>query len=283
MVSQAAVGPDYFKTMAIPIFERRDFAATDDSQSQAVAVLSRSAAQIVFGNSSPIGRRIHIANSALAPNDSTFLQIIGVVGDTRFSGLRSSPPPVIYTSYLQRTLGGVTFEVRTNADPRSLERGVREDVASVDPTIPVFDLQTMQNYIGDLLCDQRALAIASTAFSLFVLLLAALGIYGTLSYSVGQQTHEIGIRMALGAQRRDLLHLIIRQGIWLVLIGGTLGIGVSIAATRFIASLLYGVSPNDPLTFALVCAVLLAISLLARWIPARRAMRVDPMVALRHE
>ncbi len=160
---------------------------------------------------------------------------------------------------------------------------MREDVASVDPTIPVFDLQTMQNYIGDLLCDQRALAIASTAFSLFVLLLAALGIYGTLSYSVGQQTHEIGIRMALGAQRRDLLHLIIRQGIWLVLIGGTLGIGVSIAATRFIASLLYGVSPNDPLTFALVCAVLLAISLLARWIPARRAMRVDPMVALRHE
>jgi predicted permease len=283
VVSQAAVGPDYFKTMTIPIFEGRDFAATDDSQSPAVAALSRSAAQIVFGDSNPIGRRVHVADSALAPTDSNFLQIIGVVGDTRFSGLRSSPPPIIYTSYLQHELGGVTFEIRTNAGPRILERTVREDVASIDPRMPVFDFEPMRNYLGDLLCDQRALAIASTAFSLLVLLLAALGIYGTLSYSVGQQTHEIGIRVALGAQRRDLLHLVISQGILLVLIGGALGIGVSIGVTRFIASLLYGVSPNDPVTLALVCIILLAVALPACYIPARRAMKVDPMVALRYE
>ncbi|MGB6482198.1 MAG: ABC transporter permease [Candidatus Acidiferrales bacterium] len=286
-VMQAAVGPQYFKTLAIPILQGRDFTVADDLKSPPVAVLSQSAARKLFGNSNPLGKSIGVAVSddvgSSARADSAILQIVGVVQDTKFNGLRDLSPPVLYTSYLQRKLGGVTFELRTAGDPRSLERAVRQDMHSIDPVVPIFDTETMQDHLRDALRSQRALAIFSTAFSLLVLLLAALGIYGSLSYSVGQRIHEIGIRIALGAQQKDVQWLVIGQGARIVLIGVASGLLVSVGVTRLLKNFLYGVTANDPATFISAAVILTAVAAVACWIPARRAMRVDPMVALRYE
>jgi ABC-type antimicrobial peptide transport system permease subunit len=213
------------------------------------------------------------------PKDPQY-QIVGIVGDTKYAGLRDQIEPTAYISVKE---GGVHFALRTAMDSASLVPAVRKVVSDLDNNLPLFDVKTQTERIERLLFTERLLARLASLFGLLALLLACLGIYGLLAYEVARRTREIGIRAALGAQRRDILKLVGRQGLVLVIAGAVVGIVGAIALTRPLQTLLFGVRTTDPVTFLAVCALLVTVGFLACYIPARRATRVDPMVALRYE
>ena len=208
-------------------------------------------------------------------------EIVGVVGDTKYQDLRADIEPTAFVPIESK--GGASFEVRTVGDPSALIPTVRSVVGELDSEIPVFGISTQSQTIDRMLFTERLIARLSTLFGLLALLLACIGLYGLLSYEVARRTREIGIRMALGAQHQQVLRLVVRQGIVLALVGAVIGSALAIGVTRYLSSLLFGVRPTDPVTFVAVTMLLLLVALAACWIPARRAMRVDPMVALRYE
>jgi len=205
---------------------------------------------------------------------------VGIAGNTKYNSLRSAIEP---TTYLPQVSNSAHFELRTAADPTALIPVVREVVSRVDNNLPLFNVRTQTEQIEQMLFLDRLMSEISSAFALLALVLACIGLYGLLSYEVARRTRELGIRMALGAQRRDLLRLVVGKGILLVLIGAAIGIAAAIGLTRFMSTILYGVHADDPLTFAGVVILLTLVALAACYIPARRAMRVDPIVALRYE
>ena len=270
-----SVGPDYFETMKIPVVDGRVLAESDMSSTQLAAVVNREFVRKFAGGRNPIG--LHFGGTD--PKDPQW-QIIGVVGDTKYESLRGANGP---TAYVPLTAGGATFELRTAVSPVGLMPEVRNLVREVDNNLPIIRMRTQSDAVDRLLFNERLVARLFGLFGALGLMLACVGLYGLLSYSVTLRTREIGIRTALGAQRRDVLVLVLRQGLVLVIAGVTLGAAAATCVTRLVASLLYGVRPTDPFTFALTAALLIAIGLVASSLPARRATRVDPMTALRCE
>jgi predicted permease len=273
------VAANFFETMEMPILLGRGPGPRDDARAPKVAVINQTMARKYFGEQSPIGRRFGLGG----PETSGQIEIVGVARDAKYTDLRRETPPTVYTPYQQESPGQVNFAVRTADDPEALATSVREAVREVDENLPLFGVKTQSQQADESLAQERLFATLSSFFGLLALLLASIGLYGVMSYSVTRRTNEIGIRMALGAQRRDVIRLVLRETLLLVLIGLLIGLGTSLATTRLISSLLFGLTPNDPVTIALAALLLIAVATVAGYLPARRGSRVDPMVALRHE
>jgi putative ABC transport system permease protein len=267
--------------MSIPLLDGRVFTDGDNSDSPAVVIISETMARRFWPNEDPLGKRIKVGRST---SSRPWLTVIGVVKDVRQYELVIEPKPQMYVPYQQAEF----FEpralvVRANFDPLSLTGTVRQTVWEIDKDQPVSDISTMEEVIADSVARQRFSMWLLGIFAGLALVLAAVGIYGVMSYSVAQRTREIGIRMALGAQRSDVLKMTIGGGLRLVLMGAAIGLAAALVLTRVMSSLLFGVSPTDPLTFVSISIVLISVAVLASYVPARRATRVDPMFALRHE
>ncbi len=275
-------GPGYFHTMGIPILRGREFTEADNAKAPLVTVVSQAFARRYFPNQDPVGKRIQ--PDASPTGTPPWRQIVGVVGDVKDRGLAGTAEPVYYVPYDQLPLSStLTLIARAKGNPQGLVSLVRSEMASVAPNMPLYNIETMEQYLASSSAQARFNTVLLGIFAGLALLLAAVGLYGVVSYSVSQRTQEIGIRMALGAEKRDVLRMVVGQGLKLALIGVAMGIFGALALTRLLTSMLYGVKPTDPLTFIAVSLVLIAVALLACYIPARRAAKVDPMVALRYE
>jgi predicted permease len=277
-----AVGADFFSTMGIPIVLGRGIQRTDTADSPKVAVVDETFTKKYFPGENPVGHRFSLS-SKYDPANS--YEIVGVVRPAELTDVNPGVHPKGYTSYAQfpKTLGQMFFEVRAEGPPATIVSELRNAVHQTDASLPLIALKTQAEETSEALSSQRLLARLTTIFGLFALLLAMIGLYGTIAYAVTRKTHEIGIRMALGAKPTNVLGMVLRQGITLTLIGVAFGVVATFGATRLISSMIFGVSPYDPLTFVAVAAILSVVALLACYIPARRAMRVDPLVALRYE
>ncbi len=267
-----AAGPDFFETMRIPLVKGRTFRPTDLRSTHPVAVVSQAFVRKFLESRDPLGFHFE--------QDHQQREIVGVVADTKYDRLERAEEP---TAYIPLKNGEVTFALRTAAAPSALIPTVRKIVSDVDNNLPVFGIRTQTETIDRLLFNERLVARLSSLFGVLGLILACIGLYGLLSYEVARRTREIGIRAALGAQRQDVLRLVMRQGLVLVVFGLVAGVLAALGATRFLQSLLFGVKTTDPWTFAAVCGLLALVGAWACYIPARRATRVDPMVALRYE
>ena len=276
----AVVTPGYFRALRIPVRAGRAFDERDDAQARKVVIINETLARRVFGGEDPVGRHITIWRDEEFPR-----QIVGVVGDTRPQSLDAGDAPQMYVPHRQDAgWGGLSLVVRARGgDPSALTPAVREEVRALDRQLPVYDVKTMGKVLADSTAYRRVTMFLMTGFAAAALLLAGVGLYGVLSYTVTQRTHEIGIRMALGAQAGDVLRLVVRHGMLLTLLGLGLGLAGALVLTRLMAGLLYGVSATDPSVFAAVSLLLAGVALVSCLVPARRATKVDPMVALRYE
>jgi predicted permease len=275
-----SVGPQFFETMGVPLVLGRKIEERDTSTAPKVAVINEALAHKYFGTSNPVGQRIAAGDSKKFDTE-----IVGVVGDTKYAQVREEVPPTIYYPYLQN-LEGVRlmhFEVRTAGDPKLMIPAVRHIVQSMDKNLPLFDVKTQVEQIDQTLFQERLFAKLSGFFGLLALVLACVGLYGIMAYEVTRRTHEIGIRMALGARRTAVFGRVVRDALVLAGIGMMIGIPAALAAGRVIASLLYGLRAADPLTLGGAALLMMAVTALAAYLPARRASNVDPMVALRYE
>jgi putative ABC transport system permease protein len=270
--------PGYFQTMRIPVLKGRDFSEHDTVNTPLVVVINETMARKYWPNEDPLGKRLLSPGNRMPP-----AEVIGVVGDIKHFGLDDHAEEYVYTSAIQTPGNSMFVVVRTATDPVSMTATLRKEVQSLDKELPVFDVKPMEQRITESAGSRRLVMFLLGIFAIVALLLASVGIYGVMAYAVTQRTHEIGIRMALGARRGDILRLVIRQGMLLVLLGVTLGLLVSFAVTRFMAGMLFGVTANDPATLTGVSLLLAVIAFIACLIPARKATKVDPMVALRYE
>ncbi len=275
-----AVSSDYFRAMGIPMLAGRAFTDADRSGAPKVVVVSESLAKAYWPGENPLGKHVNVSSSLPNPEWS---EVVGVAGDTRHFSPAAEPSEELYAPLQQEPPLGAYLIVRSVGDPVTIAGALRGAIAGVDSNEPVSELLTMEQRLSTSISPQRFRTILLSIFAGLALLLSAAGIFGVISYWATQRTREIGIRMALGAKRSDVLRLVLGQGMRLTAIGVGLGLAAAFAFSRFIASLLFGVGPDDPLTFAGVTLVLTGVSALACWIPARRAARVDPIVALRHD
>ena len=275
MMSRLAVSPSYFYTLGIPVLKGRTFTDHDDERSLKVAVVNESLASHMWPGEDPVGKQLPLIDEKLT--------VIGVVGNTRHEGLSQEVKAEIYVPYLQGAENSMQLALRTAAEPESLVSAVRGEIAAIDPDQTIYRVATLEQTLSDSVAPRRFNMLLLGIFAFIALTLATVGIYGVMAFSVTQRTHEIGIRMALGAERRDVLGLIVREALRLMLAGSLLGVGGAWALTRSLTSFLYDVRPTDPLTFLVVPAGLVAVAIVASYIPARRAAKVDPMVALRYE
>src|SRR2546425_3073007 len=275
LMSGLRVSPGYFYTLGIPVLKGRTFTDHDDEQSAKVAVVNEALVRHLWPNEDPIGKPLPLLGDKLT--------VVGVVANTRHQGQSHDIDSEIYVPYLQRPEASMQLAVRTAAHPASLASAVRAQVVEIDPEQPIYNVSTLEQTLSDSVAPQRFNMALLGIFASIALSLATVGIYGVTAFSVKQRTHEIGIRLALGAQRQDVLKLVVGQGLKLTLMGAGVGMMGALALTRFLSSLLYGVTPTDPLTFVVVSLVLTSVALAACYIPARRATKVDPMVALRYE
>jgi putative ABC transport system permease protein len=270
------VNHDYFRAMRIPLLRGRHFTEADVRDGAKVLLISDELAQLYFAGEDPLGQRL-----LTGPLSRESFEIIGVVGDVRHRGLASELRQTIYFPSLR--LGYANLVIRTANDPVSLAAAVRREVAAIDPNQPVADIKTMDRWVSESVAQPRFRTLLLGMFSGAALLLAMVGIYGVMSYAVSRRIHELGLRMALGARAGDVLRLVIRQGMKLAGAGVAIGLAGAFALTRLIKDLLFGVQATDPLTFATIALLLTGVAMLACYLPARRATKIDPMVALRHE
>jgi putative ABC transport system permease protein len=279
LTQSAFTSPGYFGAIGIPLIRGRVFAEQEDEKAPGVVVINQSFAQKYFTNEDPLGKRMKFNRQPQSP----WFTIIGIVRDVKNEGFDVEAKPQIYRSILQASGLSLTLVIRAAANPSSLAEAVRNEVRSVDPDMPVFGIRTMQEVMASTVVQRRFAMLLLGMFAFIALALSSVGIYGVISYSVGQRTHEIGVRMALGASSRDVLGLIMMQGMKLTLMGVAVGLAGAIAVTRFLAFLLFGITATDPITFAGITLLLSAVALVACYVPARRAMKVDPIIALRYE
>ncbi len=276
----STVGNGFFSTMGIPIVAGRAFDAQDTATSPKVAIINQSLARKRFPNLNPIGKEIRTGDGP----EAVRAQIVGICADTRYSDLRDEPPPQFFLPYRQQNdVGGLTYELRSPLSPAILAPALRAAVRKIDPDLPIVDIRTQQEQIDSTMQTERIFASLTTGFGMLALGLACVGIYGVMAYSVANRRNEIGIRVALGAQPGQVRGMILRESTWLAVAGIVVGVGAALLLTRLVKSMLYGIQPYDPLTMALGVLILLGVALTASWIPARRAARVQPMEALRHE
>jgi putative ABC transport system permease protein len=271
---------DYFTAMGTPLKAGRYFTEHDNENAPGVVIISESLARRFFPDEDPIGKRIRPGD---AESQAAWLPVVGVVASVKHSGLEADPRPQLYFPYAQKLWGQMTIIARTNVDPESLIPAMREAVWAIDKDQPITKIKTMEHYLAASVSQRRFNLIMLAAFSVIALILAGVGLYGVMSYSVTQRTHEIGIRMALGAQSSNVLGMVVRQGLKLIAAGVSIGLVGAILLTRLMSSLLYGVSVTDPVTYVVISVILTGVALVACLVPARRATKVDPMVALRYE
>ena len=276
----ATVSPDYFRVMRIPLLRGRYFAEQDAPSRPKVAIISETLARRYFHDEDPIGRQMKFG---FPPNGDVTREIVGVVGDVRDVALSRQPGPMMYVPFAQEPLWGGEVVVRSSMDPSSVAAGIRRAVHSIDKDLPVTDVVSLSSAVDQSVAKERFRVFLLGSFAAIALVLAAVGIFGVLSYLVSQRRREVGIRMALGARQHDILRIMLGQGTKIAVSGVAIGLGFSLFLTRLMAGLLYGVSARDPLTLAAVASLLLAVALAACYIPASRATRVDPVIALRQE
>jgi putative ABC transport system permease protein len=269
------INPEYFSALRIPFLRGRNFTKQEAQTAAKVLVISDLLASQVFPNEDPLGKRL-----VMVAGDQAY-EIIGIVGDIRHRSMEIDPLPAMYVPKVQT--GGMNLVIRTQGDPGSLSAAVRQEVRAIDPDQPIAAVRTMDEWVNTSVAASRYRTALLGLLALVALILASTGIYGVMSYSVAQRTHEIGVRMALGARRFDVIKLVVRQGMSLVIVGVVLGLGGAFALTRVMATLLFGVTAKDPATFTSVGVVLAAVAFVACYIPARRATKVDPLEALRYE
>jgi predicted permease len=282
LVDASMVTPEYFHLLRMTLLRGRLFGEADDENAPPVVVINDALAQTYWPADNPLGKRIKIQ----VPSDrSTFAwnTVVGVIADARTESLAEPTVPQMYLSLYQRTAKDWAIFLRGQLDPAAIPVQLRAQVQSVNPELPVFGAQTLNDTVSASLSQRRFALQIVALFALTALLLAGLGIYGVISYIVSERTHEIGIRLALGAKSRDILRMVLRQGLGLAIAGAAVGLGGALIVSHLMAGVLYGVRPTDPLTFAGVALLLIGVALLACYIPARRAIRVDPLVALRYE
>jgi len=285
-VERSQVTPEYFHLLEIPLLRGRLFNDGDDEKAPQVAVINQAMAETYWRGEDPLGKRLKVGGGRAGVGQrasKTWITIVGVVADARTESLAEASAPQIYLSLYQRHPKDLAIFVRGRLDAAATPVELRREVQAVNPELPVFGAQTLSDALSASLSEKRFSMEIIGLFALTALLLAGLGIYGVISYLVSERTHEIGIRLALGAQRSDILGMVVRQGLGLAIAGAAVGLVCALIVSHLMARMLYGVRPSDPVTFAGVALLLIGVALLACYIPARRAIRVDPLVALRHD
>ena len=287
-VSYRVIDPNYFRTLGIPLLRGRYFTEQDNDETHGVVMINQTMARRYWPNEDPLGRRLQ---PQFPPGEvpwrpastNTWLTIVGVVGDVKDDSSSDETAPEMYLPYLQNPSSLMSILVRSNGDPLRLAQSVRAQVLSVDPDQPVYNIKSMEDVLSDAVAEPRVVTSLLATFATIALALAAIGVYGVMAYSVVQRRQEIGVRMALGAHKPHVLKLIVGHGLKLVLIGVVIGLIAAFAATRIISNQLYGVTATDPVIFAFVSLLLVAVAVLASYLPARRALQVDPIIALRNQ
>jgi len=277
-INRLVVSPNFFEVMGIPLIAGRAFTDRDTENAPKVVVINETAVRKYFPNENPIGRRF-----GYSVETSGQTEIVGVLRDAKYNSVRDSAPPTMYVPYLQANASNPAFDVRTAGDPVGVMGAIREAVRRIDPNMPLMDMSTQMEQIEKRFLQEKLFAQAYAVFGGLALLVASVGLFGLMSYSVSRRTNEIGIRMALGAQRLDVLRLVMRESMLLVIAGVTIGLALAVAASRLVATLLFGLAPTDLVTMVLAMTVMVLVSAIAGYLPARRAARVDPMVALHYE
>ena len=275
------VAPDYFKTYGTPFLAGRDFSAGDQA-SAPVAIINETAARNCFGNESPIGRHITLSHITLTEGERTY-EVIGLVGDAKYNDLQQPAPPTVYADLLQQDFVGSQLAIRTRIDPDGVADVVRQTEGAVLKTVPIVRIMTMNEQMDSSIVPERLIAILSTGFGVLGALLAAIGLYGLLAHTVARRTHEIGVRMALGAGGTDVMRMVLRDAVWMVCTGFAAGAPLAFWGKRIAASLIPDLPVADSRPMVVAAGIMIAIGLLAAYLPARRARRIDPMVALRYE
>jgi putative ABC transport system permease protein len=277
-VSILGVSPGYFRTLGIPIVRGRAFTQAESHAGSPVAVVSREMARRLWGKDDPVGRRLRVG-----PPDSPWTTVVGMAGDVHHDGLDTPPKPQMYRPFDLRPAGAGFFTVRAQGDPLNVAAAARDEVLAVDRNALIHDVSTMEQRLAGSVAARRFNLVLLALFAGLALALAAVGLYGVLGYVVAERTREIGVRMALGAQRRGVLALVIRQGVTLAAVGVGIGLPAAFAASRLLRGALFGITAADPLTYVAIPLTLLLVAVLSSWLPARRATRVDPQVALRNK
>jgi predicted permease len=277
-VGFSVVGQDYFRAMNTRIVEGRGFTEHDDQAAPRVVVVNQTLARRFWPNESPIGKRLQLGNAR-----QPYCEVVGVAEDGKYVFLGEPPTEYMFLPHSQNYEGQMTLIARTTAQPENLGDAIRQEVARLDSELPVYGVKTMPVFLDRLLSGPKSIAAMAGLFGVIALLMAAVGLYGVMSYAVARRSRELGIRMALGAQSGDVLRLVLKDGLILVGLGVAIGLVASAAVSRLLSSFLYGISPTDAGTFAVVSLLLTTTALIACFIPARRATKVDPMVALRYE
>ncbi|HYV06299.1 MAG TPA: FtsX-like permease family protein, partial [Blastocatellia bacterium] len=276
------VSPAYFRALSIPVLQGRGFEERDNTSNPLVVVINQAAANDNFADDNPIGKRIGFGGTD-RNNQPVWFEIVGVIANVRSLELQEEPLPEVYLSSYQDAFAGMSFVIRAQIEAAGLVTAAREAAQDVDRAQPVAEIRTMEDIVSESVTQPRFNATLLGIFGGIALILSAAGIYGVTSYTVTQRTHEIGVRMAVGAKETDVLRLMMRQGMKPAVFGLTIGLAAAIALTRLMKSLLFGVSATDTVTFAALALLLLSVALVACYFPARRATKVDPLVALRHE
>ena len=277
IINTSSVSPGYFGTLGISLMKGRDFSERDNSDAPPAAIINNDLARIYFPGEDPIARRITFDDG------ESWISIVGVVADTKRIGLDTSAKPEVYFPYLQAPSPSMSLVVRTATDPLSLAGAVKNQIQTIDKDLPLGESKTMQQVLSESNSGRRFNLVLLTAFATVALILAMVGIYGVMSYGVTQRTHEIGIRVAIGAQSRDVFRMVVKEGMILAVIGVGFGLAGAFALTRLMATMLFAVEPTDPATFITIAVLLTVVTLVACYIPGRKATKVDPLVALRHE
>jgi putative ABC transport system permease protein len=275
------VNESYFTTLGVPLIRGRFFQSRDKEGAPGVVIINETLAKRFFGDGDPVGRRLK--DGGPERPDNTWMTIVGVVGDVPYGGLDAAPEPAFYLPFRQNRSSGQYVVVRTTVDPQSIAQAVRSAVTALDPDLPISNLKTMDTMIAESVGPPKFRTLLVALFAGVGLLLAAIGIYGVTAYAVTERTHELGVRVALGADRADVMRLVLVEAAGLAGIGVALGIAGAFATTRLMSTLLFGVAPTDAMTFAAISVFLVATALLASYVPARRATMVDPLTALRAE
>jgi predicted permease len=275
------LGPHYFETLETPVLLGRDFTGDDSANAPKVAIINQRLAHDIFGGTSPIGRRLSIPTFA---GDTSWYSIVGVVADAKSEDLREAVKPTIYVPTEQSVVpAGVTFAVRTARDAAAEAPTVLRAVAQIDGRLSLSGMKTLNDQMDDSLLQERLVASLAGLFGILAVVLASVGLYGVMAYTVSRKTNEIGIRIALGSSRIQVARLVLREALLMVLAGLVLGIPAALATARLMRSQLYGLGPYDPMTLLFAVGVMTGVAVLACYPPATRAMRIDPMEALRYE
>jgi putative ABC transport system permease protein len=277
IINTRSVSPCYFRALGIALIKGRDFSDRDKSEAPKAAIINDDLARVYFPNEDPIGKRITFDDRA------SWISIVGVIGDVKQLGLDSNAKPEVYFPYLQVASPSMSLVVRTASNPLSLAAAVKSQLQMIDRDVPIDEAKTMQQLLTESISGRRFNMLLLTVFAVVALVLAMVGIYGVMSYTVTQRTHEIGIRVAIGAQPRDVFRMVIRQGMILAITGVAFGLVGAFGLTRLMTTMLFGVEPTDPPTFVSIAVLLTGVALLACYVPGRRATKVDPLVALRYE